>query len=151
MKIFNRAILLFLLCLLWVGCSDGFEARMPVSGKVTIDGKPLAECKVTFMPKDTRRPSNAITDENGLFSDATTFSPGDGVLIGEHWVAITPIKPPPMPGEAFSSPGEKPGAAKKYVAPVPFKYGMPKESGLTATVSSGETNEFTFELDSKFK
>ncbi|WP_148618899.1 carboxypeptidase-like regulatory domain-containing protein [Mariniblastus fucicola] len=150
MKFFVPLAICFLLVSLQPGCSDGEEARLPVSGTVTLDGQPLADAKVTLMPKDNRRVANAITDETGRFDSATTFSSGDGALIGEHYVAITPKTPPPMPGDEVSSPGgAEPGKKGKYVAPIPAKYGKPKESGLEVEVARGSDNDFVFELESR--
>ena len=131
------------------GCGDGQDTRLPISGMVTLDGKPLADAKVTLVPIDGRRVANAITNETGRFESATTFTSGDGALIGKHNVAITPKTPPPMPGEEFSSPGVKPVKSAKYVAPIPTQYGKPKESGLEADVARGTDNDFSFDLKSK--
>ena len=144
---------ILILLSLHLGCGDGNDPRMPVSGIVTLDGQPLADAKVTLMPKDNRRVANAMTDESGRFESATTFTPGDGALIGEHYVAITPKVPPPMPGEEVFSPGSPapgPGAKpEEYIAPIPAKYGKPKKSGLDVEVARGSDNDFTFELQSK--
>jgi hypothetical protein len=144
----HLTIALALLCL-QLGCGDGEDARLPVSGLITLDGQPLADAKITMMPKDGRRVANAITNESGRFESATTFSSGDGALIGSHYVAITPKTPPPMPGDEISSPGVKPAMGAKYVAPIPAQYGKPKESGLEADVARGSDNDFSFELESK--
>jgi hypothetical protein len=143
-------VIAFSLLMSFLGCSDGEDPRLPVSGTVTLDGQPLADAKVTLMPKDSRRVANAITDESGRFESATTFSRGDGALIGEHYVAITPKNPPPMPGDEISSPGSAGLDAKpvKYIAPIPVKYGKPKESGLDVEVARGSDNDFSFELNS---
>jgi hypothetical protein len=145
------AIVIGSMCLtLQLGCGDGQESRMPVSGLVTLNGQPLADAKVTLMPKDGRRAANGLTDSSGRFESATTFSKGDGAVIGDHYVAITPKNPPPMPGDEISSPGSPgPGKREKYVAPIPEKYGIPKESGLEVSVSRASSNDFRFDLESK--
>lgn len=150
MKCFVLLAIALALLLPQLGCSDGEDPRMPVSGTVTLDGEPLADAKVTLMPKDSRRVANAITDKTGRFESATTFTAGDGALIGDHFVAITPKNPPPMPGDEISSPGSPgPGKRAKYVAPIPAKYGNPKGSGLEVSVARGADNDFSFDLKSK--
>ncbi|MEL7500582.1 MAG: hypothetical protein AAFN77_23520 [Planctomycetota bacterium] len=136
-----------ILLLVSFGCGDGLPSRAPVSGKVMLDGQPAANAKITFMPVDGSRVANGLTDSTGAFSSVTTFGSGDGAILGEHQVAITPKDPPPMPGDEISSPGGREKRVR-YQSPIPTKYGDPKKSGLTASVKSSGNN-FTFELDSK--
>jgi predicted small lipoprotein YifL len=76
-----------------VGCSSGGPKYVPVSGVVTLDGKPYGKAVVTFQPIGTPenpnpgRGSSAYTDENGRFvlkCDHTT----DGAVVGKHLVRI---------------------------------------------------------------
>ena len=143
---------LFLVCVvLATGCGSGDETLAPVSGTITMDGKPLAKAKIDFMPKNGGRPASGITDEEGKFSAVGTFVMGDGGTIGENWVAITSIGAPPMGGEVSMEGKRLKGASADYNAAIPLAYGRPKESGLTATIVSGNNNSFAFELDSKKK
>ena len=79
------------LMVLLVGCSDNKIA--PVSGVVTVDGKPYPDAVVTFQPLGTPespnpgRGSSAYTDENGRF---VLMQDGDeeGAIIGKHRVRI---------------------------------------------------------------
>lgn len=76
---------------LFLGCGSEAPQRVPVSGKVLIDGKPLTHGVVKVMP-DGARPSMGNVDENGAFT-LTAQAPGDGVTLGEHPVEIFAIKP----------------------------------------------------------
>jgi hypothetical protein len=66
---------------------------VPVSGYVTLDGKPLAGAAVQFHPASSGgRPAVGRTDEEGHFS-LTTIKPEDGVLPGTYKVTVTAWAP----------------------------------------------------------
>ncbi len=67
------------------GCGGGGMA--PVSGKVTLDGQPLANVHVTFMPEGEGGASFAQTDSNGAYS-LTHVSGSTGAVPGIHLVTI---------------------------------------------------------------
>lgn len=130
------------------GCGGGdYPETVEVNGRVTLDGEPLPNAIVTFMPTDGQRTASGTTNAQGEFS-LSTFEPGDGAVPGEHKVAVMPKEPPPMPGS--SSPGDT-GEEKSenYTPPFPARYGQPGTSGLTATVSADQENDFILELESK--
>lgn len=54
-----------------VGCGGSTYAVAPVKGQVTLDGKPMPQTSVMFMP-DSGRPAVAITDEQGNYQLAYT-------------------------------------------------------------------------------
>jgi hypothetical protein len=80
-----------LACALLAGCSS---KTPPVSGRITLNGKPLAKASVTFAPVATKGeqepgPSSAgITDENGRYSLTLIGQSGRGAMIGKHKVMI---------------------------------------------------------------
>ena len=55
-----------LLLLAYVGCSSSGPDIAYVSGRVTMDGKPLAQATVVFIPEDGR-PAGARTDADGRY------------------------------------------------------------------------------------
>lgn len=71
---------------LCLGCGDGRPARVPVSGKVLIDGEPLKYGYVEFTPTGAR-PSGGRLDENGHFT-LSCFDQGDGAVLGLHRIAV---------------------------------------------------------------
>ena len=90
-----RSMLLFGLLILPVaaGCGEGASGAgraktVPLTGKVTLDGKPFANSKIQLIPQgesEGARTSYAQTKEDGSFS-ATTYVTGDGVVPGKYIV-----------------------------------------------------------------
>jgi hypothetical protein len=73
--------------LLLAGCNDdGRPQRVPVSGRVFIDGQPLDHGFVRFVPTDAR-PSGGQIDSFGRFR-LSCFSDDDGAVLGRHKVAV---------------------------------------------------------------
>jgi hypothetical protein len=73
-----------------VGCSgDDRPKTYPVSGIVTLNGKPVDGATVTFMRADSGQ-YNAVslTDANGKYQ-LTTFQSGDGATEGSYKVTVT--------------------------------------------------------------
>ena len=77
---------------LLAGC--GSDKTAPVSGRITVNGNPLANASVTFAPvggKDNQEPgpsSAAITDADGRYSLRLIGQEGRGAMIGKHKVRI---------------------------------------------------------------
>lgn len=69
------------------GCGDGRPSRVQVSGQVLIDGKPLTQGNIKFVPEGAR-PSAGKLDENGRFT-LTCYDGNDGVIPGTHRVQIS--------------------------------------------------------------
>jgi len=76
------------LCFLFVapGCNDGRPQRVPVSGRVLIDGKPLEFGFIRVTPTRDRPAIGEIGPE-GRFS-LRTFEPHDGCVPGKHPVTV---------------------------------------------------------------
>jgi hypothetical protein len=75
------------ICVASSGCGDGRPSRVPVSGQVLIDGKPLTRGTITFVPPEGRASSGKL-DESGHFT-LSCFETGDGAVIGTHKISIT--------------------------------------------------------------
>ncbi len=83
-----RIVLVFFgIALPFAGCSDGRPRRIPVSGQVLIDGKPLTFGDLQFVPEGAR-PSYGKLDSNGRFK-LTCYGGDDGVVPGLHRVGIS--------------------------------------------------------------
>ena len=73
--------------LVCVGCSSGGPEIAQVSGRVTMDGKPLANASVVFIPENGR-PAGARTDADGRY--VLNFTEGRrGAIPGKNSVRIT--------------------------------------------------------------
>ena len=91
-KIFRtRGLLLITACVLSLasGCSRGrqYPPTHSVSGVVTIDGQPIADAIVSFLPDDGQNPANGSTDASGRY-ELTSFTRGDGAMEGSFRVTI---------------------------------------------------------------
>ena len=125
--------MLFSLILLAVGLStlgcDGRPSRVPVSGQVTIDGKPLEFGTIAFYPSAGGRPGGATLAEDGSYS-ITMYETNDGLPPGEYSVTV---------------------AAANWISDdackwhSPKRYQDPKQSGLTAEIKS-EDAALNFDL-----
>jgi hypothetical protein len=110
------------------GCGDRRPARVPVSGQVLIDGKPLDYGFIRLVPEHAR-PATADIQPDGRFT-LKTFEAGDGVVPGTHPVMI-------LGAEVLSSTKQRWHAPKKYADPC--------TSGLKATID-GPTDSLVIKL-----
>lgn len=128
--------------LLAVGCSRPMPMH-PVSGRVTLDGKPLVDAQISFRPAQGPE-AFAVLDGDGRYT-LSTRAAGDGAVAGTHAVTLSMLTEGLImnPGEPPRLPDPTPGAV-----PVPERYLQAETSGLTATVVPG-ANTFDFDLSSK--
>ena len=75
----------------FAGCGDGRPSRVPVSGRVLIDGKPLTRGSVQFMPANARA-SYGELDSEGRFR-LTCFDTNDGAVPGQCTVVVYAAEP----------------------------------------------------------
>jgi hypothetical protein len=113
-----------------------------VSGRVTVDGKPVKEGVILFVPE--RGPGAAGPIDDGRYV-LTTRTLGDGAVVGRHKVCFSPKPPagdPNVPAHETAVPPPPP----KSDFPPP-KYATPESSNIGADVQSG-TNALDFDLKS---
>jgi len=85
-----------LLALTACGCGDSKNfGTAPVSGRVTMDGKPLADARVGFQPEFTAAGGNqagsdafGVTDAEGRYSLELVLG-GQGATVGKNRVSIS--------------------------------------------------------------
>lgn len=130
---------------LTVGCGPDRPGTIPVSGRVTLEGKPVAGAAVTFAPADGRRPATGLTDAEGRFTLAT-FADGDGALPGEHRVTVTKKEVIGATSGPDGLSGPIGDVMVKWIVPKP--YSNKESSGLSAVVSR-DRHEFTFDLTAR--
>jgi hypothetical protein len=75
-----------LFCLWLLGCGDGRPTRVPVSGQVLIDGKPLTKGSIRFLSQHSRA-SGGVLDKDGRFV-LSCYENGDGAVLGTHQVEV---------------------------------------------------------------
>jgi hypothetical protein len=124
-----------LLALACVGCDSGPEIAS-VEGTVTMDGAPLANASVVFVPENGR-PAGATTDAQGKY--VLTFTEGrKGATPGKHKVRISTLADP------SETPDGEPIPAQPET--VPMRYNAQTE--LTFTVEPATKNVANFDLES---
>jgi hypothetical protein len=136
----GHGLFLFVLVVLAIaelaGCSRN-GGRLPLSGIVTLDGRPLADAAISFQPAigNAGPSSGASVDTNGNFS-----IPADsGLLPGKYVVVIQKWK---GTGRTFKDP--RSGKPVEITAPISFK----EADKLAATVAADGQNRFEFHLTS---
>jgi hypothetical protein len=71
------------------GCSNSSRPpTYPVTGTVTLQGKPVAGAAITFVPTGDGEAASAITDSDGKYA-LTTWESGDGARPGEYRVKVS--------------------------------------------------------------
>jgi hypothetical protein len=131
---------------MFLGCGEGGPTLGKVTGKVTLDGKPVPDVAVTFMPTEGGSGSG-ITDASGNYE--LTHSNGKGTPIGKNKVAVTTVNKPQSAAIDLSQiPSDSPEYAKaaaaassageynvKFTEPIPAKYNTKTE--LQFDIKSG--------------
>lgn len=145
---------LALAAVVFPGCGEGRPDTAPVSGRVLLNGEPVPDASVTFIPEGGRS-ANGVTDAQGQFQ-LTTFQEGDGAILGEHTVTVTPLAgdvPEEIPDDYSYTDSGQNGSGKNNgsgqaggPSPIPSRYADPATSNLTFTVEAGGKNEFDVEL-----
>lgn len=133
------------------GCGGRSDLSLaPVSGKVTMDDKPLAGALVRFeptggSPKQGWSDASGITDAEGKYNLLT----GDlsiGAVVGPNRVSITMA--PQAEGVDASTEGQVPAKKKtRPDTPIPAIYNT--DSTLTMTVPPGGKSDANFDLKSQ--
>jgi len=128
---FRRLLAIVGLSAALTGCGGGPGVEIaPVSGRVTLDGRPVKGAYVEFIPKKGGRPSGGITDEEGRYT--LQYSLDDvGAVLGPARVLVTTGDP--------ENPKERPEL-------IPARYN--KQTILEVEVTADQ-HEHNFELTKK--
>lgn len=131
------------------GC--GGPRTSPVEGIVLLDGKPLADASIQFVPQGAGRDATGETDNNGEFA-MSTFEPRDGVAPGDYKVVISPPVSAADPTHYATAEEAMSGAskqqAKKESGPAfPQRYARADQTPLTQQVPV--QGKLRFDLKSK--
>jgi hypothetical protein len=134
-------LLLGLALVLALGC--GSRKLAPVSGKVTLNDKPLANAMVSFQPiapagtTEAGPGSTGKTNEKGEFT-LKSSSGQDGAWVGEHRVIISSLASKPGQEDRRGGP--------KLQETIPERYNS--QTTLKFTVKPGGSKEADFKLTS---
>ncbi len=152
-KILFFYVLLSLCAILISGCpkSSSLDGLVPAQGIVKLNGVPVENAAVSFLPADTSgqvRPATSTTDAKGRFS-MMTLNPGDGVYPGEYNVSI---QKKVYEGEMTET--EQQGSSRPLITDtrtvteyLPAQYADIKTSGLKVTIpANGDKSIPPFEL-----
>jgi len=124
--------------------STGDPTTSPVTGQVTLDGKPIEGAVVMFRPKtsDGATPAQATTDAEGKFDVHTFLDMGKrtkrGMMPAEYQIEVTK--------RVHASERTSFGTPPKNV--LPKRYASAQTSGLETDVSTDGKNEILLELSS---
>lgn len=111
----------------------------PVTGTVTLDGQPLSDAQVSFVPLGSGSSGTGFTDENGTYQ-LYYAARRAGAKLGENRVYITKSRPP------SSNKGEFARLSEADSEMLPVRYNRKTE--LTASVQDKQ-NVIDFDLKSK--
>lgn len=136
-----------------VGCGNAPPEIVPISGSVTLGGKPLSKAEVQFLPLaeglDGSYIATGVTDEEGKFSLSLRGDKGAGCVACSCKVMI---KEAPMPEEVRAAYNTKRhGMYLKYQSslknrPIPEKYTSLRQTPLKYDVSA-EQSDYVIEID----
>jgi hypothetical protein len=142
------------------GCGSPHFQYAEVSGRVTLDGKPLSDVEVVFVPDPTKGTkggrAGGYTDPDGRYRLSTPLYKGNGAAVGFHNVIFRDIWALPGPGGRSGPPAgtveEAPGrsATNGPKQPrFPSTYTQINTTPFKGVEVKQEANEFNFDLLSR--
>jgi hypothetical protein len=160
-----------LAALLWAACAAGLSLLSgcggreyaEVTGTITLDGEPLGDAEVQFLPDPDKGNSGptatAFTDKEGYYRLRCDKLAKDGTVLGPHRVCILDITvfgPRPgfgprgfKPKRPPSPPGTRPVAsAKPKVSRVPPEYADPVKTPFRDVEVKSGTQVLNFNVTS---
>lgn len=138
----NAVSLLGIVCslLLIGGCGGDSLNRAEISGKVTLDGKPVDTGMVTFMPKNTE---NAVVVGAKIVNGEYRLKRTEGPAVGTYSVRVSSVQ---STGKMVKDQAIEGHTYEEYTETIPKPYsGM--ESPLTTEVNPGK-NTADFDIKS---
>jgi len=140
------------MCLLLTGCNSAgsgsnYPDPVPVEGVVMLDGKPLENAWVNFVPVGANMlTASATTDESGSFVLETGSGPAakPGAIPGKYKVCISSLVTPDGSRVVFDP--SKPPAMQLALESLPSRYSVASDTLLEATIKPAGDEELKFEL-----
>ena len=140
MRLAFYSVFFLTIALIFSGCGKPPHQLVPISGKVTYNGKPLPFGCVKFQP-ETGQWARGTIQSDGTFKMVTPGE-GDGAAVGINKVSITCF-------ENQDPAKQKNGAGMGMVlgrSLIPKKYSSFDTSGLTIDVVDGNNEPAIFDL-----
>ncbi len=89
-NVFGRITLfLSVLAFTFTGCGYRRPAQVKTTGTVTLDGEPVAQASLMFIP-DSGRPASGNTNKDGAF-ELSSYGGNDGLPAGNYRVTVTKL------------------------------------------------------------
>jgi hypothetical protein len=134
------------LLLMWsvvsmLGCGSSGPTLIPVKGRVTLDGKPVADAAVGLIPIEGGPMASGVTNADGVFDLSTGNK--SGAVPGKQAVTVTKVEE-----IGYNKDGSVGPRGLRSVWHVPQKYSRRETSGLTAVVST-DGKDLSLELSSR--
>ncbi len=140
----NRLAAAVMACLLVMGggCGDSGPARVTAHGSVSLDGRPLENAVIMFIPVG---PTGAKKTGAEIVHGQYRVVPELGVVVGVNRVEVAPYPAPSFSPSAdvAASHGKRP----PVLAEIPAKYN--EQSELTVEAKPGVDNVFNFTLTTR--
>jgi hypothetical protein len=114
-----------------VGCARQADRAYVTGTLQTRDGTPLRGASVIATSPETGKSAQGRTDQDGNFELGMTEK-GDGLAVGNYNVGIVEDRGDPD---------------NRRPPTIAAKYGDPAKSGITLTVTAGESKELNLKLD----
>ena len=132
----TRRLLCAGLIVFFVGCAP--TSFVPVSGIVTLDGKPVEGAGVIFQQTDGKLNENnismAATDADGKFVLVTDEKPG--AFVGQYAVSIRKVQTEGMVADDNGLSGTINPTSVREIWLIPQKYGRFETSGFTVEIKA---------------
>jgi hypothetical protein len=129
------------------GCnSGGLPNMVPIRGEVRLDGSPVAEGQVVYLPKDPSqgRQASGPIKPDGTFV-LTTLKAGDGAMAGDYDIVVFGYGTDP--GKGATSRAEMESSLQQGRASgLPERYADAKTSGLSDLVDRSHSGFKLIEL-----
>jgi len=134
------------------GCSKNSRPKLvQVDGTVNYKGTPLEKGTIVFDVAGSTCGNAEI--KNGQIINPTTYSPGDGIPVGNATIAVYSTQEIRNTVDSTNSqypeghPGNDSSGPAPTVSLIPAKYNNPQTSGLTCVLEKGKTNTIHLEIE----
>jgi hypothetical protein len=133
-------------CLLFIGCSDPYEGRQAVSGKITLKGQPLKDGTIFFVPLDGQGSQANTPFKDGVYK----IERAEGLLPGKYLIRISSAD---KGGAGIVDEAEAggPGGSRNitFFDIIPPDWNVASKQEVT--VKAGEKNEFSFDIPTQLE